>query len=59
MGILGTILVVTVGVIGFSATGPVAGSIAATIQSVVYGGTVGAESFFAICQSIAMSPLTP
>ncbi|KAG8979719.1 hypothetical protein FRB90_007997, partial [Tulasnella sp. 427] len=42
------------GLVGFSAIGPVAGSIAAAIQSVIYGGAVGAGSLFALCQSAAM-----
>ncbi|KAH8113537.1 hypothetical protein DFH11DRAFT_1727551 [Phellopilus nigrolimitatus] len=40
--------------IGFSAVGPVAGSLAATAQSVFYGGAVQAGSAFAFCQSAAM-----
>ncbi|KAG8945991.1 hypothetical protein FRC04_012110 [Tulasnella sp. 424] len=40
--------------IGFGSLGPVAGSIAAGIQSAVYGGAVGAGSIFALCQSAAM-----
>ena len=59
MGILTGIAVTILGIIGFAATGPVGGSIAAAIQAGVYGGAVGAGSWFAICQSIAMSPLTP
>jgi hypothetical protein len=47
------------GVIGFAVTGPVAGTIAAGIQSVFYGGTVAAGSWFAIAQSIAMTAPTP
>ncbi|KAL5501308.1 hypothetical protein ACEPAH_8568 [Sanghuangporus vaninii] len=42
------------GVLGFSAIGPVAGSVAAGIQSTVYGGAVGAGSLFAFCQSLTM-----
>ncbi|KAL5482936.1 hypothetical protein ACEPAI_9531 [Sanghuangporus weigelae] len=42
------------GALGFSAIGPVAGSIAAGIQSTVYGGAVGAGSLFAFCQSLTM-----
>ncbi|KIO20259.1 hypothetical protein M407DRAFT_30105 [Tulasnella calospora MUT 4182] len=42
------------GLIGFSSLGPVAGSIAAITQSVVYGGAVASGSLFAIFQSAAM-----
>jgi len=42
------------GGIGFTAGGVAAGSLAAAIQSAVYGGAVGAGSLFALCQSIAM-----
>ncbi|EJC98984.1 uncharacterized protein FOMMEDRAFT_170768 [Fomitiporia mediterranea MF3/22] len=48
------ILTAGLGAIGFSAAGPVAGSIAAGIQSSVYGGAVGAGSLFAFCQSLTM-----
>ncbi|KAG9021692.1 hypothetical protein FS837_007057, partial [Tulasnella sp. UAMH 9824] len=40
--------------IGFSSVGPVAGSLAAIAQSIVYGGAVGSGSLFAIFQSAAM-----
>ncbi|KAL5524814.1 hypothetical protein ACEPAF_9960 [Sanghuangporus sanghuang] len=40
--------------LGFSVIGPVAGSVAAGIQSTVYGGAVGAGSLFAFCQSLTM-----
>ncbi|KAG8913266.1 hypothetical protein FRC00_002752 [Tulasnella sp. 408] len=40
--------------VGFSSVGPVAGSLAATIQSIFYGGAVGSGSIFALCQSAAM-----
>ncbi|KAG8945992.1 hypothetical protein FRC04_012111 [Tulasnella sp. 424] len=40
--------------IGFSSVGPVAGSIAAGVQSAVYGGAVASGSIFALCQSAAM-----
>ncbi|KAG8945989.1 hypothetical protein FRC04_012108 [Tulasnella sp. 424] len=40
--------------IGFSSIGPVAGSIAAGIQSAVYGGTVASGSIFALFQGWAM-----
>ena len=59
MGILTAAGLFALGAIGFAATGPVAGSIAAIIQSTVYGGAVASGSVFAILQSIAMSPLTP
>ncbi|KAG8728890.1 hypothetical protein FRC10_004487 [Ceratobasidium sp. 414] len=39
-------------ILGFTATGVAAGSIAAGIQSVVYGGAVSAGSWFAIMQSV-------
>lgn len=38
--------------IGFTAAGVAANSMAALIQSVVYGGAVGATSIFAVLQSI-------
>jgi hypothetical protein len=41
--------------IGFAVTGPIAGSIAACIQSIAYGGAVGARSLFAFAQSAVMS----
>jgi hypothetical protein len=59
MGVLTGILVTILGAIGFAATGPVGGSIAALIQSAVYGGAVSAGSWFAIAQSIAMASPTP
>lgn len=59
MGLLTGIVVTILGVIGFAVTGPVAGSIAATIQSVCYGGAVGAGSWFAMAQSVAMAAPTP
>jgi hypothetical protein len=59
MGFLTYGLVTTLGVIGFAATGPVAGTIAAGVQSVFYGGAVTSGSWFAIAQSIAMTLPTP
>lgn len=59
MGVLAYCLVTILGLIGFATTGPVAGSLAALIQSVFYGGTVAAGSAFAIAQSIAMAAPTP
>ena len=59
MGVLTWLGVTVLGVIGFAATGPVAGSVAAGIQSVFYGGAVGAGSWFALCQSAAMAAPTP
>ena len=59
MGLLTWIAVTVLGVIGFAATGPVAGSIAAGIQSTFYGGAVTAGSWFAAAQSIAMASPTP
>lgn len=58
MGFLSIVAVGALGLIGFSPVGPVAGSIAAVVQSTVYGGAVASGSFFAIAQSIAMlSPI--
>ena len=59
MGVLTWIAVTILGVIGFAVTGPVAGSLAAIVQSSVYGGTVAAGSWFAVAQSIAMTAPTP
>jgi len=47
-------LVGVLGLIGFGAAGPVAGSLAAAIQSAFYGGAVTGGSLFAVLQSIAM-----
>ena len=43
--------------VGFSALGPVAGSLAAAAQS--YVGSVAAGSFFAAAQAFAMASPTP
>jgi hypothetical protein len=59
MGFLTYVAVTALGIIGFAVTGPVAGSIAALIQSSVYGGAVAAGSWFAIAQSVAMAAPTP
>lgn len=59
MGLITWLTVTTLGVIGFAVTGPVAGSVAAGIQSTVYGGAVGAGSWFAWAQSVAMASPTP
>ena len=59
MGLLSYLFVTILGAIGFAATGPVAGSVAAGIQSTVYGGTVAAGSWFAFFQSVAMAAPTP
>lgn len=59
MGFLTYLGVTILGVIGFAATGPVAGSLAAVIQSSVYGGAVTAGSWFAFAQSAAMAAPTP
>jgi hypothetical protein len=59
MGVLAWIGITILGVIGFAVTGPVAGSLAAIVQSSVYGGTVAAGSWFAVAQSIAMAAPTP
>ena len=39
------------GAVGFTSAGVAVGSIAAGIQSAVYGGSVAAGSLFALCQS--------
>ena len=59
MGVLTWVAVTILGAIGFALTGPVAGSIAAGIQASVYGGAVGAGSWFAVMQSFAMTAPTP
>ena len=59
MGVLTWVAITILGVIGFAVTGPVAGSLAAVIQSSVYGGTVAAGSWFAVAQSVAMAAPTP
>jgi hypothetical protein len=59
MGLVAWLGVTTLGVIGFAVTGPVGGSLAAWIQSSVYGGTVAAGSWFAFAQSAAMAAPTP
>lgn len=59
MGPCTWVAVTILGVIGFAVTGPVAGSIAAGIQASVYGGAVGAGSWFAVLQSFAMTAPTP
>jgi hypothetical protein len=59
MGILAWAGVTILGVIGFAVTGPVAGTLAAGIQSTVYGGTIAAGSWFAWAQAVAMASPTP
>jgi hypothetical protein len=59
MGFLTYLGVTALGVVGFAVTGPVAGSVAAIVQSSVYGGAVTAGSLFSIAQSIAMAAPTP
>lgn len=59
MGVLTYLAVTVLGIIGFAVTGPVAGSLAAGIQSAYYGGAVASGSWFAIAQSIAMTSPTP
>lgn len=59
MGVLTWIAVTVLGIIGFSAIGPVAGSLAALMQSTVYGGAVAQGSVFATLQGIAMAAPTP
>lgn len=41
-------------VVGFTVAGPAAGSIAAWVQAIVYGGAVPAGGLFAVLQSIGM-----
>ena len=55
MSILGSIVITILRGIGFAVTGPIAGSLAALIQAVVYGGKVAAGSLFAVAQHIAMT----
>ncbi len=54
LGGVATIVAVKLGIhaIGFTATGVAARSIAAVIQSVVYGGAVASTSIFAVLQSV-------
>ena len=59
MGLLTYVGVTILGIIGFAITGPVAGSLAAVIQSTFYGGAVTAGSWFAVAQSVAMAAPTP
>ena len=59
MGFLAYAGLTILGVIGFAVTGPVAGSLAAVIQSTVYGGSVAAGSWFAAAQAAAMVAPTP
>ena len=59
MGVLAWLGITILGIIGFAVTGPVAGSLAAIIQSSVYGGSVAAGSWFAVAQSVAMAAPTP
>ena len=59
MGVLTWLAVTGLGIIGFAATGPVAGTLAAGIQSSVYGGAVTAGSWFAWAQATAMAAPTP
>ncbi|KAJ7615545.1 hypothetical protein FB45DRAFT_935949 [Roridomyces roridus] len=48
------VLVGTLNLLGFSATGVVSGSIAAGIQSAVYGGAVASGSLFSMAQAATM-----
>ncbi len=59
MGFLTYLAVTGLGAIGFATTGPVAGSLAAIIQSTVYGGAVTSGSLFAMAQAAAMAAPTP
>ena len=54
MGVLTWLAVSAIGAIGFGVTGPIAGSIAAATQSIVYGGAVTSGSLFATLQAFAM-----
>ncbi|KAG8905091.1 hypothetical protein FRC01_008477 [Tulasnella sp. 417] len=45
-------------VVGFSSAGPVAGTLAASVQSAAYGGAVTSGSLFALCQGAAMGGIT-
>lgn len=56
MGIFTFIALTALSVIGFGPAGVLAGSIAATVQSVVYGGAVASGSIFALLTSFAMTP---
>ena len=53
VGVLGAPVVAgaALGAVGFTSAGVAVGSIAAGIQSAVYGGSVAAGSLFALCQS--------
>lgn len=55
MGIITSAVVGVLSLVGFSSNGPVAGSIAAGIQSACYGGAVASGSAFAVAQKIAMT----
>lgn len=59
MGVITWAITTVLGIIGFAVTGPVAGSLAAGIQSTVYGGSIAAGSWFAWAQSVAMASPTP
>ncbi len=59
MGLIAWAVVTTLGVIGFAVTGPVAGTLAAGIQSTFYGGAIASGSWFAWAQSVAMASPTP
>jgi hypothetical protein len=59
MGVLTWAAITVLGIIGFAVTGPVAGSLAALIQSTVYGGAVASGSIFASLQAFAMVAPTP
>ena len=57
MGIVVAIVSIVLSAIGFGSAGPIAGSVAAGVQSVCYGGAVKASSAFAVAQSAAMTSL--
>lgn len=59
MGFLAYLGITVLGIIGFAATGPVGGSIAAWAQSAFYGGAVASGSWFAAAQAAAMAAPTP
>ncbi|KAF9643749.1 hypothetical protein BDM02DRAFT_3077775, partial [Thelephora ganbajun] len=63
LGITGSILLAPIsiigvlGAVGFTSTGVAAGSIAATIQSIVYGGATG--GLFSLLQSAGATMVLP
>ncbi|KAM7183068.1 hypothetical protein V8F33_013826 [Rhypophila sp. PSN 637] len=53
--LLGALAAPILGAFGFGPLGPIAGSLAAFIQSTVYGAAVPAGSLFALLQRLAMT----